>query len=172
MGRTTTHRRPPRRCRSDPLGALADAAGYDDAERWWDDVVESRLDGSSPFPALTEAMAELRVAWPEPPASAVVEARREAYMRKTIRAAVKAGGERVAVVCGAWHAPVLSWPLPPASRGHAHPARPAQAQDHHRPGCRGRISGWRTPPGTARASPRPAGTTTSGLRRTSRSSAG
>ena len=45
----------------DPLGALAEAAGYDDPERWWDDVVESRLDGSSPFPALTEAMAELRL---------------------------------------------------------------------------------------------------------------
>ena len=44
----------------DPLGALADAAGYDDAERWWDDLVESRLDGSSPFPMITEAMAELR----------------------------------------------------------------------------------------------------------------
>ena len=44
----------------DPLGALAAAAGYDDPERWWEDLVESRLDGSSPFPLLIEAMAELR----------------------------------------------------------------------------------------------------------------
>ncbi|NUS51571.1 MAG: hypothetical protein HOQ22_11090, partial [Nocardioidaceae bacterium] len=36
--------------RGDPLAALAGAAGYDDPERWWDDVVESRLDGASPFP--------------------------------------------------------------------------------------------------------------------------
>jgi hypothetical protein len=108
---------PPRRVvRRDPLGALATAAGYDDAERWWDDVVESRLDSSSPFPALLEAMAELRIALPETdPVEALSEARREAYMRKTIRAAVKRGSRRVAVVCGAWHAPVLSWPLPPAS---------------------------------------------------------
>ncbi len=108
---------PPRRVvRRDPLGALAAAAGYDDAERWWDDVVESRLDASSPFPALVEAMAELRIALPETdPVEALSEARREAYMRKTIRAAVKRGQRRIAVVCGAWHAPVLTWPLPPAS---------------------------------------------------------
>jgi hypothetical protein len=109
--------RPPRRVvRRDPLGTLAAAAGYDDAERWWDDVVESRQDSSSPFPALVEAMAELRIALPETdPVEALQEARREAYMRKTIRAAVKAGRRRIAVICGAWHAPALTWPLPPAS---------------------------------------------------------
>lgn len=107
---------PRRAVRRDPLAALAAAAGYDDAERWWDDVVESRLDGSSPFPALLEAMAELRSALPETDArEALTEARREAYMRKTIRAAVKAGRRRIAVVCGAWHAPALTWPMPPAS---------------------------------------------------------
>ena len=102
--------------RRDPLGALAAAAGYDDPERWWDDVVESRRDTAPPFPALLEAMAELRIALPETdPVEALTEARREAYMRKTIRAAVKSGRRRIAVVCGAWHAPVLTWPLPPAS---------------------------------------------------------
>ncbi len=107
---------PRRTVRRDPLGALAAAAGYDDAERWWDDVVESRRDAPSPFPALLEAMAELRIALPETdPTEALTEARREAYMRKTIRAAVKSGHRRIAVVCGAWHAPVLTWPLPPAS---------------------------------------------------------
>ena len=115
-GETAGGEQPRRVVRRDPLGALATAAGYDDAERWWDDVVESRLDSSSPFPALLEAMAELRIALPETdPVEALSEARREAYMRKTIRAAVKRGRRRVAVVCGAWHAPVLTWPLPPAS---------------------------------------------------------
>ncbi len=100
----------------DPLALLAGAAGYDDAERWWDDVVESRLDGSSPFPALTEAMAELRSEVGEPDRSeALNEARREAYMRQTIRAAVKGGRTRVAVVCGAWHAPALMAPMPTAA---------------------------------------------------------
>ncbi|MDT4913959.1 MAG: hypothetical protein QOC66_3087, partial [Pseudonocardiales bacterium] len=46
--------------RDDPIGMLATAAGYDDPERWWDDVIEARLDGQSPFEALSEAMAELR----------------------------------------------------------------------------------------------------------------
>ncbi len=104
--------------RRDPLAALAAAAGYDDAERWWDDVIESRRDGSSPFPALTEAMGELRSQLPATdPAGAGLEARREAYMRQRIRAAIKSGRERVAVVCGAWHAPVLVGSLPGATAG-------------------------------------------------------
>ena len=111
-------RRRRRKERHDPLGVLAAAAGYDDAERWWDDVVESRRDGSSPFPALTEAMAELRAVFgaEEEDGEARSEARREAYMRQTIRAAIRRRRQRVAVVCGAWHAPVLQQPMPPASR--------------------------------------------------------
>ena len=41
------------------------------------------------------------------------EARREAYMRQMLRAALKGGHERVAVVCGAWHAPALAGRCPP-----------------------------------------------------------
>ncbi len=48
------------------------------------------------------------------PVEARREARREAFMRQTIRVALKAGRRRVAVVCGAWHAPALTLPLPPA----------------------------------------------------------
>jgi hypothetical protein len=99
----------------DPLAVLAQAAGYDDAERWWDDLVESRLDSSSPFPLITDAIAELRIIMNHAGRHTDREARREAYMRQQIRAALKRGRERVAVVCGAWHAPVLRWPLPPAA---------------------------------------------------------
>lgn len=105
--------------RRDPLAALAEAAGYDDPERWWDDLVESRLDGSSPFPVLTEAMAELRLILGPPTGmgsrAADREQRREAHMRQSIRAAIKRGRTRVAVVCGAWHAPALVGPLGPAA---------------------------------------------------------
>lgn len=105
--------------RRDPLRALAEAAGYDDPERWWDDLVESRLDGSSPFPVLTEAMAELRLILGPPTGTgsraADREQRREAHMRQIIRAAIKRGRTRVAVVCGAWHAPALIGPLGPAA---------------------------------------------------------
>jgi hypothetical protein len=102
--------------REDPIGLLAGAAGYDDAERWWDDVIESRLEGQPPFAALTEAMAELRAGTPPaPPAEQRREDRREAHMRQALRAALRRTDGAVAVVCGAWHAPALAGRLPPAS---------------------------------------------------------
>lgn len=93
---------------ADPLAELASAAGYDDTERWWEDVVEHR-DGTSPFEAIEEAMTALRLFYestlvPSDP----VERRREAQMRAGIRAAIAAGHQRIAVVCGAWHVPALA----------------------------------------------------------------
>ncbi|HEY6796188.1 MAG TPA: DUF5682 family protein [Kineosporiaceae bacterium] len=108
--------------RTDPIAALAAAAGHDDPERWWDDLVEQRpmsgLPGAGPFPALTAAMAAVREGTPsspEPPGAALEE-RREAYMRRVLREVLRGGAGRVAVVCGAWHAPALTEPLPTASR--------------------------------------------------------
>lgn len=91
----------------DPLGDLAHAAGYDDAERWWEDVVEHR-DGSSLFEAVSDAMTVLREAYePDFVPSDPVESRREAQMRTGIRTAIRDGFTRIAVVCGAWHVPAL-----------------------------------------------------------------
>ncbi|MFI1463379.1 DUF5682 family protein [Nocardia carnea] len=199
----------------DALAELAAAGGYDDAERWWDAVVESSTDAGT-FPAITEAMAALRdTALTEPPSdisgaepskaadesattatrelhhpngtndahhsvgaadgrtvpgagadagasgeSPVPEADktlhpvdvpddpadlsprvtddaaedgsgvdagpdplvldrhtlvREAHMRQVLRQARKDGARRIAVVCGAWHAPALCDPLGPAN---------------------------------------------------------
>jgi hypothetical protein len=93
----------------DPIGRLAAAAGYSDGERWWEHMVEHRRDGADLFAAISEAMAALREsALPADHSAAVPEAQREAWMRQTIRAAVKEGFERIAVVCGAWHAPALT----------------------------------------------------------------
>jgi hypothetical protein len=89
--------------RTDPLGVLAQAAGHGDPERWWEDVVEHRRDELAAFEAVAEAMAALREG--EEPESEH-EARREAHMRRAIRAAEKEF-ERIAVVCGAWHVPAL-----------------------------------------------------------------
>ncbi|MGW4666661.1 DUF5682 family protein [Streptosporangium sandarakinum] len=86
----------------DPIAALARAAGYDDPERWWEDAVEHR--GDTPFEVIAEAMAAVR----DGHVPDAREARREAYMRRTIRRAVKEGFERIAVVCGAWHVPALT----------------------------------------------------------------
>ncbi|WP_280266227.1 DUF5682 family protein [Nocardia wallacei] len=41
--------------------------------------------------------------------------RREAYMRQAMRKALKDGATRLAVVCGAWHAPALDGKLGPAA---------------------------------------------------------
>lgn len=105
--------------RFDPLGALAKAAGYQDGERWWEHMVEQRLDGTDLFDAILEAMTELRRT-AEFPASAIGphEDLREAYMRNTIRAAQKEGYQQIAVICGAWHGPALV-DLPPASHDNA-----------------------------------------------------
>jgi hypothetical protein len=108
----------------DPIGEMAAAAGYDDPERWWDDLVESRMDGRSPFAALAEAMAELRDAEQQiarengarAGTATPREQRREAHMRQVLRIALRETDGTVAVVCGAWHAPALAGPLPPAAR--------------------------------------------------------
>ncbi|OCB55157.1 hypothetical protein A5722_18195 [Mycobacterium vulneris] len=99
------------RVRVDPIAALAEAAGYDDPERWWDDVVESRTDGTG-FEAITEAMRTVREL--EPDEDDPIEHQREAHMRQVIRKAAKEFAT-VVVVCGAWHAPALAGKLPPAS---------------------------------------------------------
>ncbi|MDP2306762.1 MAG: DUF5682 family protein [Pseudomonadota bacterium] len=90
--------------RRDPLGMLSLAAGYDERDGWWDAQIESRRDPSGIFDAVLELMRALRA---EAPPTVGREARREAWMRRTIREAQKAGHERIAVVCGAWHAPAL-----------------------------------------------------------------
>ena len=89
----------------DPLDLLARAAGYGDYELWWERQIEQRRDMQGLFEGILEAMSELRA---DPTPKNEREAQREAHMRQTIRAAQKEGFQRIAVVCGAWHAPVLT----------------------------------------------------------------
>ncbi|MFV0134113.1 DUF5682 family protein [Streptomyces sp. HMX87] len=95
--------------RVDPLAALADAAGYDDPERWWEDVVEHRGTGEgdplAPFTALEEAMGALRETYGS--GGDDRDLVREAHMRLQVRAAQREFADGVAVVCGAWHVPAL-----------------------------------------------------------------
>lgn len=95
---------------ADPLEALAHAAGFADGEAWWGQLIEEQRGNDQPlelFRAIGEAMGSLRQELgptphhPDEPA-------REAHMRKSIRAAIKDGHERIAIVCGAWHSPVLT----------------------------------------------------------------
>lgn len=93
----------------DPLNMIAQAAGYGDGEDWWDHIIEHRTDSSDLFAAVSEAMAVFReeTTPPENKEYLLFEARREAYMRKTIRGAQKENFQKIAVVCGAWHTPAL-----------------------------------------------------------------
>ncbi|WP_420593694.1 DUF5682 family protein [Deinococcus sp.] len=93
----------PDELRSDPLAALARAAGYPDFERWWDQLVEARSDDAAVFDAVAEVMTAVR----ETEETQERDLLREAHMRQRIREAQK-GGQSLAVVCGAWHTPALT----------------------------------------------------------------
>ncbi|MDB6154001.1 MAG: hypothetical protein JWL90_2454 [Chthoniobacteraceae bacterium] len=92
------------RVHGDPFAMIAEAAGYSDGERWWEDQFEKRHAGPEVFEAVLELMTALREGTP----TNAAEGRREAWMRQTLREAQKQGHERIAVVCGAWHAPALA----------------------------------------------------------------
>ncbi len=91
--------------RADPIALLAEAAGYTDHELWWEEQIERREDATGLFAAILEAMQSVRSEFPETREDDLL---REAFMRKTIRKARKETLGPVAVVCGAWHAPVLT----------------------------------------------------------------
>lgn len=93
--------------RDDPLALLAQAAGYADSERWWEERFEARHGGEETFAVVLELMTALRAehAMPCDPQ----EAQREAWMRQTLRAALQEQDDApIAVVCGAWHVPALA----------------------------------------------------------------
>ncbi|RWC89266.1 MAG: hypothetical protein EOS72_13695 [Mesorhizobium sp.] len=88
----------------DPIGALAQAAGYEDGESWWADIIEQNPEPGPIFAAIADAMTTLREG--EGPL-AEFEAKREAHMRLEIAAARKEFDGPIAVVCGAFHVPAL-----------------------------------------------------------------
>jgi hypothetical protein len=93
--------------RRDPLALMAELAGYDDSENWWDATLErGHEDSMAVFAALLEMVGELRQTFPS--ASDDENERREAFMRTEIRKAMKTGAERIAIIVGAWHGPAVA----------------------------------------------------------------
>ncbi len=93
---------------TDPIGHLAQAAGYDDGELWWEHHFEQNYIPQSTedhFAGVMLAMQALREHTPV--LSQERDNLREAYMRKLIRQAEKEGFQTCVVVCGAWHGPTL-----------------------------------------------------------------
>lgn len=98
-----------RALRGDPIAALAEAAGHDDPESWWNDMFE--VSGETDvFDAVARAMAALREGQP----ATGDDIQREAQMRLAIAEAAKGEGP-IAVVCGAWHVPALQASHPKAA---------------------------------------------------------
>ncbi|MBP6786084.1 MAG: hypothetical protein KA170_00745 [Candidatus Promineofilum sp.] len=96
----------------DAFRSVAAAAGYDSYEAWWNQTVEQADGGEALFPAVLEMVTEMRQAAQEsaPPLddpAGRLAAQREAAMRRRIRQAAAEGHQRIAAVCGAWHAPAL-----------------------------------------------------------------
>ncbi|MDO9178955.1 MAG: DUF5682 family protein [Agitococcus sp.] len=100
---------PEQRAPVDPIGLLAQAAGYYDSERFWEHLVEQRPHAGEVFTAIHEAMSAVRSEVPNDDSPRQQrENCREAYMRQCLRNAEKEGFERIAVICGAWHTPALT----------------------------------------------------------------
>jgi hypothetical protein len=103
-----------------PLDQLAQASGFEDGDRWWERLVEERQSDDDVFVAVLELMTALRTQMAaEPRAGQTLQTAeyqawvdplgpvREAAMRASIRTVQNEGFQRIAVICGAWHAPAL-----------------------------------------------------------------
>jgi len=90
---------------ADPVAYIARLAGYSDSEQWWETHLEHAPGNADTFAVVLDLMTTLREELARPETEETLL--REAFMRETLRATLGQGYARVAVVCGAWHAPVL-----------------------------------------------------------------
>ena len=91
---------------NDPLRTLAELAGYTDSERWWEATFEQTENPIEIFEVILEMITALRKDLNRSESTETLL--REAYMRQTIRKTLKTDARRIAVICGAWHAPILA----------------------------------------------------------------
>ncbi len=89
----------------DPIAYLAKQAGYTDSERWWEHHFELWTDDSKVFDIICELMQELRrLSHGLDDQETLI---REQIMRFKLRKLLAKKYQKIAVICGAWHAPVL-----------------------------------------------------------------
>lgn len=96
--------------KKDALDLLAQAAGYEDGETFWNGLIEQHggtgQQALSVFASIASAMTEARCqeeAGAQDPDEALRNTRREAFMRSQVRVALKEYEGDIAVVTGAWH---------------------------------------------------------------------
>lgn len=96
----------------DPYAEIARIAGDADYETWWEREFEHTQEGEAYRQAIFAFGENLRSIRKDSPAREAETLLREAFMRREIRAATKDGKRSAVVVCGAYHAPVLTDDLP------------------------------------------------------------
>ena len=89
----------------DLLGTIAQAAGFKSGDQWWEEMVEKKSDREDLFAVISELIGEVRSIPSFREGIDQETLRREAFMRKEIRKAQKEGFQKIAVICGAFHAP-------------------------------------------------------------------
>jgi hypothetical protein len=90
----------------DPIGYLAKQAGYSDSERWWENHFEQWHDDVKLFDFVNDLMFELRKqSHGRDDEETLI---REQFMRLQLRQILKKRYKRIAIICGAWHGPVLT----------------------------------------------------------------
>jgi hypothetical protein len=95
----------------DPYEEIARIAGDPDHETWWERQFEHTHEGAAYREAIFEFGKSLREIRQDPPAHEAETLLREAFMRREIRSALE-GKRKGLVICGAFHAPVLTEELP------------------------------------------------------------
>lgn len=91
---------------ADPIGYLAHQAGFSDAEHWWESSFEQWTDHEQLFDVIQLMMGELRnQSFGLDDAETLI---REIHMRKVLQSLIQMKFKKLAVVCGAWHGPVLT----------------------------------------------------------------
>ncbi len=103
-----------RRMIADPIGYLAKRAGFRDSERWWENYFEQWTDHEQLFHVIQELMGNLRTM--SEGLDDLETLLRERYMRQELKKIYRKKYSRLAVVCGAWHGPVLDLPIVVAHR--------------------------------------------------------
>lgn len=89
----------------DPIGYLARRSGYEDTELWWSTYFETWTEGDDLFETVLGLMKELRIHSKGLDDDETLA--REEFMRTEIRKIQITKPQRMAIVCGAWHGPVL-----------------------------------------------------------------
>jgi hypothetical protein len=92
----------------DPLQFAAETAGFSDGEIWWESLIETRQNPTEIFGGVLELMTAVREEAENAGETEDLRTlQREAFMRQEIRRAQSEGYQKIAVICGAWHAPKL-----------------------------------------------------------------